>query len=826
MQYNKSLPEFYLDDIDQINIDEGWKPLVPSEYTDDDIITTVITDRRFTPIINEKQREALKRNNVKVITNYLNGVVVEGKYGDIIETCNECHVMNPLRIYVEEDYNESLTENNISNEVTDGWHAPDPDDYTMFITIDTGDGSDYLRYIGYDSDEAYDAVDSVYPDWIKYGLGGGDTEPVAYAYIGDNKAAFDKAIKDWELFIKNNEDNKYYPDLSFIDWDEDLIELYRYDGDEDYDEEDYDESLTENKKKKKPYSSMSITTGDIDYNIRQFNKRMGTNFPGNDNNNPSTEEAKSSSLNSSEVSSTATNEQIILDKNKKLNEAKRYVRRYYIRPQNVFCSNKNDILQRLIEFEDQNCSVYTLNNLGDTKDVTKLTNKDIIYYYDDGILYDKNRMKLMDYDLYIKHEENRPKIDLDTASDTTIQKVYPDRLIGTDDKVLEDLNDINNSDRKYMLYCHTNKINGKKYFGITTQKDYSRWRSGKGYMNQLDFYKAIQKYGWENFDHEIIKDNLSEADAKKLEQEYILKFHTYVNDPQSNGYNASIGGGANLKYYTEEERKAAAKASHERSKKLNGTKWAENARKRYADNKEFYRLKNKLNYEKHKDAFLANEKDYQASLKAKLDIIRQLNTQFPGRLSDEDKQNIINFRNCRNGKYIQTLLNYFSPEEIDAVSHITDEAFNLHFDSVNAYGEVLKESKTTNYTIRDIERCANNIAKAKGYKLCNHDDIWEVVEFTDRGTVLVAMCDNDAENDYECTHCPEMSVDEFWSYLEEPLTEAKTNICCICGEEIDGYGNNPEPYKLAKHGERCCDSCNMKFVIPMRLEQMQDELED
>lgn len=50
--------------------------------------------------------------------------------------------------------------------------------------------------------------------------------------------------------------------------------------------------INEAKKKKKPYSSMSITTGDINYNIRQFNKRMGTDFPGNDNNNPSTEEAK------------------------------------------------------------------------------------------------------------------------------------------------------------------------------------------------------------------------------------------------------------------------------------------------------------------------------------------------------------------------------------------------------------------------------------------------------------------------------------------------------------------------------------------------------
>jgi hypothetical protein len=113
-----------------------------------------------------------------------------------------------------------------------------------------------------------------------------------------------------------------------------------------------------------------------------------------------------------------------------LTEAKRYVRRYYIRPQNVFCSNKTDVIQALIQFEDQDCSIYTLNNLGDEKDVTKLTNKDIIYYYDDGILYDKNHMKVMDYDLAIKHEEERPNVDIDQTSDTKLSQVYQDRLTG------------------------------------------------------------------------------------------------------------------------------------------------------------------------------------------------------------------------------------------------------------------------------------------------------------------------------------------------------------------------------------------------------------
>ena len=112
-----------------------------------------------------------------------------------------------------------------------------------------------------------------------------------------------------------------------------------------------------------------------------------------------------------------------------LTEAKRYVRRYYIRPQNIFCSNKAEIIKALIELDDTNCSIYTLNNLGDDKDVTKLMNSDIIYYYDDGILYDKNKVKVMDYDLSIKKEEERKHFaNVDKASEKEFQAEYEDRM--------------------------------------------------------------------------------------------------------------------------------------------------------------------------------------------------------------------------------------------------------------------------------------------------------------------------------------------------------------------------------------------------------------
>jgi hypothetical protein len=158
------------------------------------------------------------------------------------------------------------------------------------------------------------------------------------------------------------------------------------------------------RKVKKPFDSISYTTGDIDLNISHFNQRMGT--AGLSNNISTSTETEGGSL----------------------CEAKRYVRRYYIRPQNIFCSNKAEILKNLIELGNTNCSIYTLNNLGDDKDVSKLMNDDIIYYYDEGILYDKNKVKVMDYDLSIKHEEDRKKFAKVDDDSKEFKTAYEDRM--------------------------------------------------------------------------------------------------------------------------------------------------------------------------------------------------------------------------------------------------------------------------------------------------------------------------------------------------------------------------------------------------------------
>ena len=91
----------------------------------------------------------------------------------------------------------------------------------------------------------------------------------------------------------------------------------------------------------------------------------------------------------------------------------------------------------------------------------------------------------------------------------------------------------------YCVYMHKNKINGKVYIGQTCQDPERRWREGNGYKDSPRFYNAICKYGWENFEHIILKDGLTSEEADQSECELIS---AYQSNKENFGYNMTPGG--------------------------------------------------------------------------------------------------------------------------------------------------------------------------------------------------------------------------------------------------------------------------------------------
>ena len=88
----------------------------------------------------------------------------------------------------------------------------------------------------------------------------------------------------------------------------------------------------------------------------------------------------------------------------------------------------------------------------------------------------------------------------------------------------------------YCVYAHVNKQNGKMYVGITNNVKI-RWQgNGSSYKHSKKFWNAIEKYGWDNFNHIVLIEGVSREMAHIIECELIKKY-----DLLELGYNKSPG---------------------------------------------------------------------------------------------------------------------------------------------------------------------------------------------------------------------------------------------------------------------------------------------
>lgn len=97
-------------------------------------------------------------------------------------------------------------------------------------------------------------------------------------------------------------------------------------------------------------------------------------------------------------------------------------------------------------------------------------------------------------------------------------------------------------EKTYKVYKHVFP-NGKVYIGITSQPLNCRWRSGKGYKNNIYLTRAIEKYGWDNVRHFVLRGDFTRDEANAKEKELIQKYNS--NNP-SFGYNITSGGDGQL----------------------------------------------------------------------------------------------------------------------------------------------------------------------------------------------------------------------------------------------------------------------------------------
>ena len=108
----------------------------------------------------------------------------------------------------------------------------------------------------------------------------------------------------------------------------------------------------------------------------------------------------------------------------------------------------------------------------------------------------------------------------------------------------------------YCIYMHKNKINNKVYIGQTCNIKV-RWHP-ISYKSSSYFYNAIEKYGWDNFEHIVLIDNLSLEEANQKEK-YFIKIYESTN--RNKGYNLKTGG--NNGYQLSKETKQKIRLSNQ-----------------------------------------------------------------------------------------------------------------------------------------------------------------------------------------------------------------------------------------------------------------------
>lgn len=98
-----------------------------------------------------------------------------------------------------------------------------------------------------------------------------------------------------------------------------------------------------------------------------------------------------------------------------------------------------------------------------------------------------------------------------------------------------------------LIYKATSATTGKVYIGQTSQSLQERIRQHNshayGHQYTYHFHNAIRKYGINDFDYEIIEDNITSKDALNERERYWISYYNSYYE----GYNSTMGGDGNVR---------------------------------------------------------------------------------------------------------------------------------------------------------------------------------------------------------------------------------------------------------------------------------------
>lgn len=107
------------------------------------------------------------------------------------------------------------------------------------------------------------------------------------------------------------------------------------------------------------------------------------------------------------------------------------------------------------------------------------------------------------------------------------------------------------------VYLITNRVNGKRYVGITCRSYFDRFKEHvhealNGSTSML--HAAMRKYGPDRFDVILLESNIPDSEIEAREQHYIKLYNTFYTSRI--GYNMTEGGGGMCGYKHTEDAKA------------------------------------------------------------------------------------------------------------------------------------------------------------------------------------------------------------------------------------------------------------------------------